>query len=120
MLNIFAAGKGRGWRKERREEEEEERDRERGGRERFVKLRRTFHFDCDCDARFAARVKSVAQTIDKLIDKLTKLPREGEEREREREWGMRGRERKRAERGGGHTGCFPCKLQGNQLLIKML
>lgn len=81
MLNIFAAGKGRGWRKERREDEEEER--QRGGRKRFVKLRRTFHFDCDCDARFAARVKSVAQTIDKLIDKLTKLPREGEERERE-------------------------------------
>lgn len=50
--------------------------------ERFVELRRTFHFDCDCDARFVARVKSVAQTIDKLIDKLTKLPRDKGEREK--------------------------------------
>lgn len=98
VLNIFAAGKGGGWRKERREEGEEA-----GKMERFVKLRRTFHFGCDCDARFAARVKSVAQTIDKLIDKLTKLPRE---EEREREWGMRGTgergEREKESREGAH------------------
>lgn len=105
MLNIFAAGKGRGWRKERREDEEEER--QRGGRKRFVKLRRTFHFDCDCDARFAARVKSVAQTIDKLIDKLTKLPREGEEREREGVGNEGEREKESREGWGGAHGVFP-------------
>lgn len=66
--------------------------------ERFVELRRTFHFDCDCDcdARFVARVKSVAQTIDKLIDKLTKLPRDKGEREK--------RERKRGTEESGERG----------------
>lgn len=77
--------------------------------ERFVELRRTFHFDCDCDARFVARVKSVAQTIDKLIDKLTKLPRDKGEREKgERKRGTeesgKRRERERGER--RHSGAW--------------
>lgn len=78
--------------------------------DRFVELRRTFHFDfdCDCDARFVARVKSVAQTIDKLIDKLTKLPRDKGEREKgESKRGTEESGKRRVERGERrHSGAW--------------